>query len=758
MNNKETHMKPTELLAKSNGQTLIEHSRAVADMARRIAEKLGFDGVISNLCYTAGLLHDIGKAITPIQNALANDVHGIIELTKGCTARHSAVGAWFIANHAATFDRLVPGVNGGASGILCRVVAWHHKPYVPVEESRFAYSEQFDAEIRAFVDTLFDNLDWGIGQDDDFDFSSEKFSYFYQLNPQGNINPRIHAVRSVVIRADHLVSEGVYDWEIAKISPIDIGTIACPGSFDAKRFEMQRTEIAKNAMDSGKKTVVINAPAGFGKTMIGLLAGLHQGEKMYWVVPRNVIAEEVYRSISGLLALLNIETVYSVNMVYGGKVQAGPDNADITVTNIDAILQPMGQHGKMGLQCDMLGGTMVFDEYHELVGESPMWSAFLILMGARMEANGRNILISATQVDVLSCIRVNPDEVLYLPGKSSHYPAQHSVPYHIETDEHMPDVVEGDSFAISNSISRVQDVHCGLMFHSKYTADDKNSIIAKLMASFGKGKDNVVNGVSAGPILSTSLDLSCTHLYESVCSPMDSMQRIGRCNRFGNKRDCKVTFVTGSIPGDRDYVNMKFTKDLRDKWCNTVKQEFADKDITLDEMYRCYDKFMEEQSGSIKNWLSSLQKDSLKCLVTECAPCDIVSNGDKKTKGRSGGTIRNPEPNMYYIVPSADGKTYYGPFSIDIATAYGPKYGKIFKQGNNLAEYEKAKAVAPELVSGTTDYLSGGTRKKQQSAEKWYKDNADKMARNSDSPFVIAPKYMTYNSFEGVVFQDNKED
>ena len=81
------------------------------------------------------------------------------------------------------------------------------------------------------------------------------------------------------------------------------------------------------------------------------------------------------------------------------------------------------------------------------------------------------------------------------------------------------------------------------------------------------------------------------------------------------------------------------------------------------------------------------------------------------------------------------------------------KYGKIFKQGNNLVEYEKAKAVAPELVSGTTEYLSGGTRKK-----KWYKDNADKMARNYDSPFVVAPKYMTYTSFEGVMFHGIMED
>lgn len=745
-------MNPNDLLAKSDGTTLIAHSRAVADMAKRIAETLGFDSALKQLCYVAGLLHDIGKAISPFQEKLRKNEHGPGKLSKNCYARHSAVSGWFIANHSEMFNNMVPCVHK-SSDSLSRAVTWHHKPYFPIEKSRFVYDEQFDSEIKLFVDALVDNLDWSISSDDDFDFSGEDFSYFFTRNLSGKINSRIHAVRSVVIRADYLVSGGVSDYSIRKIAPIDIDSIACPIGFNEERFAFQRNEIAKKAMESGKKTVVINAPAGFGKTIIGLLAGLYRGEKIYWVVPRNVIVEEVYRSISDLLSRLNISETYSLNMIFGGKVQLGPENADITVTNIDAVLQPMGQHGDMGLQCDMLSGTMIFDEYHEFVGNTPMWEAFLILIATRMETNARNILVSATPLDVMSCVKVNPDDVLYLPGKNMHYKAQHSVPYHIDIVDRMPDLVSGDSFSISNSISRVQKVQCGIMFHSKYTDEDKNGIISQLLDSFGKGKTNVVDGVSAGPILSTSLDLSCTHLYESVCSPMDSMQRIGRCNRFGNKSGCSVTFVTGSVPGERDYVDMKFTKEIRDRWCNTIRQEFNKKDITLDEMYRCYDKFMEENAAQIKEWMVRLQQDSINCLVTSCVPCVFEVPLPKKKTGKSGGTIRNPEPNMYYIVPSDDGTKYYGPFSIDIATANGPKYGRIFRQVNNSVEYEKAKLVSPELVSGTTAYLSGGKHQKN-----WYKENADKLARNSESPFVVSARYMTYDSFNGVKYHSNMDD
>jgi len=76
-----------ELLAKSTGETLIEHSRKVAEVAEYIAdsvivtsdtEKKHFISVIRK----AALLHDIGKAETEFQTLLRNSLNGKSTKTK----------------------------------------------------------------------------------------------------------------------------------------------------------------------------------------------------------------------------------------------------------------------------------------------------------------------------------------------------------------------------------------------------------------------------------------------------------------------------------------------------------------------------------------------------------------------------------------------------------------------------------------------------------------------------------------------------
>jgi putative nucleotidyltransferase with HDIG domain len=58
------------MLANHEGQDLIVHSKAVANMA--MAEKLGLDKDLKEEVYSAGLYHDIGKAFPPFQEYVKN--------------------------------------------------------------------------------------------------------------------------------------------------------------------------------------------------------------------------------------------------------------------------------------------------------------------------------------------------------------------------------------------------------------------------------------------------------------------------------------------------------------------------------------------------------------------------------------------------------------------------------------------------------------------------------------------------------------
>lgn len=55
------------MFANSKGQDLASHLKAVSCLAKSMAESLGMSEAIVRDTETAGLLHDIGKAIKPFQ-------------------------------------------------------------------------------------------------------------------------------------------------------------------------------------------------------------------------------------------------------------------------------------------------------------------------------------------------------------------------------------------------------------------------------------------------------------------------------------------------------------------------------------------------------------------------------------------------------------------------------------------------------------------------------------------------------------------
>jgi hypothetical protein len=73
-------------------------------------------------------------------------------------------------------------------------------------------------------------------------------------------------------------------------------------------------------VDNIQRTTQINAPAGFGKTLLGLLWNFRRGRKLIWVCPRNIVAESVYKSINEELDNFGIDFL-STELYLSGEVQ-----------------------------------------------------------------------------------------------------------------------------------------------------------------------------------------------------------------------------------------------------------------------------------------------------------------------------------------------------------------------------------------------------------------------------------------------------
>lgn len=68
-----TNIKIESLIAKSGGETLVNHSVKTANICKKIAEERGLDEKYVKACYYAGLLHDVIKCISDNQRILRDN-------------------------------------------------------------------------------------------------------------------------------------------------------------------------------------------------------------------------------------------------------------------------------------------------------------------------------------------------------------------------------------------------------------------------------------------------------------------------------------------------------------------------------------------------------------------------------------------------------------------------------------------------------------------------------------------------------------
>jgi len=680
-------MKLEEIVSNSSGISLITHSKAVKKIGMMLSKKLSLNEDLEKQISIACLLHDLGKCNLDFQNYIKSKSKTISFINSP------------IFHHEISWAFVSCILNNDEYRYSLDSIYWHHsKPkinYISNDNISLILSDMCDDDKKNILSMYNFLMNENI-LFEDINFEKSINTPLYYLNePNSLTNSKNSLVRSCVITADRLVSASdqekiLYDDDyceelINNLSYKDTKVYSKPINYDSIRFDSQ-VDYANQSLNN--RTTIMKAPAGFGKTLLGLLWSLKSNKKLIWVCPRNIIAENVYNSV--LQELKNISVELSVELyLTGNRQKTNNENtkeftSDIIITNIDNYLSPNVNNSIRNRLFVINYCDVIFDEYHELIKDDALFACFINIMKSRhMLTNSHTLLLSATQT-IMEYLwdGTNIDKkTKILPNKNSHYTSAHNGKYLINYIDDIDTITnEKDSVVIMNSISNSQRLYCykkgDILIHSRYIDSDKEKIMNKIIHLYGKENKNILNkdSIISAPILQASMDISFLNLTDSVMSPETTLQRIGRCDRWGhfyykkNKTPKINLFFNENKSEFRNSENTSISNqydlELNKLWISFIKKHIINGNLySINELYEYYNMFNNENNENLKKFITSKLKTSLLNLckiepykMMEKSKNNTIKNNN--TKLRSGGDI-------YCIYKYAKKRQMTDSFSVD---------------------------------------------------------------------------------------------
>jgi len=633
-----------EALAKSKGVKLITHNKNVSIVAEYIAKKtiLNLEHDVLIAIKFGAILHDIGKIIIAFQELLLGKA-----IKTNQKYRHNEIGWAFIVKYLNLENEFI-----GNS------VYWHHGisnkmgihscedildglSYDDIENLKTLIIELIGETFLKSENEIYQTLK-----------KSPNYYMFGSAPVEQEYNRKFSLIRTCIISADRIVSqleEGNVDLLVNSDNVSSyIDNILDDILYRDKTYVIDESPYSDVVrFDSQKKisrlasiiiTTIVNAPAGFGKTLVGVMWALLSRKKLIWVCPRNTVAESVYDSILRELDVLGLSHITVELFLTGKREASNHDNSiefssDIIVTNIDNFEKPTIDDGIANRLFMIYSANVVFDEYHEFVAIEPYFAAFINIMKIRnRNTDAKTLLLSATPLDIsyMWDSLGNPTQIL--PSKNTHYPAVHSTPFTLRVEDEFNYRGDGSDFIIFNSISEAQYMKSKLpnamLYHSAFTKEAKIEKYQDLMMTYGKEmidgeiqiKLNNLQTVIGTPIMQSSLDISCKSAYDSCLSPDATMQRLGRENRHDDYKEGELIFTVFKLrnrkkgkkysQAESNVVDLLYDEKLMELWFQDLLQ-YNGKRMTLDEFYIIYNNHNIKYVGERKAYFDKRYGDSL---------------------------------------------------------------------------------------------------------------------------------------------------
>jgi len=681
-----------KILAKSNGVTLIEHSSYVAERALYILEEMYleesdyyFDAdekkVFIDIVKVSALLHDIGKCTTAFQENLKSKNE-----TRKDVFLHNEIG-WAFLEKYLKFD-------SSYKHFVTDCVLYHHgiKNYpktLPTSESILDTISISDKNImKKYLTTV---LSKDYLKEVTVDYVLPK--YYGENVLRDDINEDIKKMffRTILVSADRMIDTSSQS-NIYRENPL----------YNLDTFDKnERLDNQIKISEDKSKNLIVNAAAGFGKTLTGLLWNIKSSDKkLIWVCPRNTVAESVYYSILSELENINCNLKVELFLTSETKKKNHNDteefNSDIIITNIDNFLSPNLKNPILSRLYYIAKCDVVFDEYHEFITREAYFSLFTNMLKMRtMFTNSKTMLLSATPINIHSIIDPTLKCTKILPSENTHYPSAHSKEYKVSLIDYGNVEVKDNSLYVFNNVSNSQRFKFENnkldLFHSKFENKKKEEMFDSIYKTYNKksSRNIVKNSLCSTLIIQASIDISFNHLYESVMSHLATAQRIGRVNRWGDiSEECTINIFKSHNHIEKETVSKLYNTELMDSWYTFLESKDI-KYITLDEFYELYNEYSVKEVNAFSKYLSNVHRESLANLKkisfvytkSSKSESDIIKSGSNK--------LRCSNAQVFYICKRECG-TWSDPFTKSVTYGFDQHFKETSKTLSNIKKTIKS--------------------------------------------------------------------
>lgn len=388
-----------EYLAKSDGTTLLAHTRAVVAAVRTVLENFpGMNKEIQESCIRAAIFHDLGKVADDCQKVLRSNIGEAPHALASCQISMLADQAYEVQY----------------------AVRWHHAKGGEIHLT----PENLAGAMEIASTVLQENGMSPVAVPCNLEAPTVSCSYFRKSCSTNDVKAMAKEmmIACILRYADWIASGADLPLSFVKTRT----AVPVEPAADDRRTKAQ-IEVADQIQ--GDLISHINMDAGGGKTRLGLMWARRQ---VVWMLPKVAWIDNMVQTIQGDLDACGLDL--STQSVYGGKVQSGsglPFEADIVVTTPDRVLiDTIDQTQKSVPELlRILAADLVIDESHEYIHLDKMLIPLKILLAMKALVRTRTLMLSGTPsyglLDFLSDTAVGgikiPDCSKFVPAHSKKY-------------------------------------------------------------------------------------------------------------------------------------------------------------------------------------------------------------------------------------------------------------------------------------------------------------------------------------------------